>query len=186
MTREVGELAEIRRDLREMRWYLDDDELREEVSDWIKESHEKADADTAQEWVERKLNELLAEYPMYHDPALPRGEDAFPDACEGCRHYGGACPVLKDNVETEWRERELDQAETEAEARQVYQQQALDVGCSQIPSFLSEWDNEHQEHVRRGQDLLERVEDAIHGRSTTAEEPGVDDLEAVADGGDPS
>jgi hypothetical protein len=181
--KDVGEMAEIRRDLREMRFYIDDPELREEVSTWISQSHERSDADTAQEYVERKLNELLAEYPMYHDPALTRGEDGFPDACADCRHYGSACPVLTDNVETEWRERALDQAETEAEARRVYQQQALDVSCKQIPAFLSEWDNEHADLVHRGEELLDRVEAEIHGERDAAE-PTADDLETVAtDGG---
>lgn len=193
MNRDVlGELAEIRRELREMRWYIEDSGLRSEVSSWIEESHEKDDADTAQEYVESRLNALLAEYPMYHDPTLSRGEDGFPDACAGCRHYGSACPVLTDNVETGWRDRQLEQAETESEARRIYQQQAIDVGCSRIPSFLEKWDNRHAAFIRRGQQLVDRVQDHIHespgdGAGLGDGDMGVDALQdAIADGGDPA
>jgi len=185
----LGELAEIRRDLRETRWYIEEPELRAAVNGWIEESHNKDDADTAQEYVESKLNELLASNPMYHDPQLARGEDGFPDACADCRHYGSACPVLRDNVETKWRDRMLDQAETESAARRIYQRQAIDTGCSRIPAFLREWDNQHAEFIRRGQRLLSRVEDQIHETPADGlgDEDGVGVLEdALADGANPS
>lgn len=172
MTADRGELAEIRRDLREMRWYIEDDELRERVSDWIHNSHDKGDADTAQEFVEQALNALLANNEMYHAPQLGRGQDGFPDACEGCRHYGSACPVLLDDIEVRWRERKLEEASSEQEARRIYQQQAIDVSCQRIPELLEEWDNRHAEFIREGQQLLSDVEDHLReedGPSTSTE-----------------
>lgn len=192
MSRDLGELAEIRRELRQNRWYLEDRRLRDEVNTWIQESHEKDDADTAREYVEHRLNKMLSQNHMYHAPTLSRGEDAFPDECSDCRHYGSACPVVTDNVEVDWRERKLDQAESETEARRIYQQQAIDVGCTRIPAYLEEWDGQHAEFIRTGQDLLARVEEHIHDTPAGVGDSD-DDLdglerveEAVADGGGPS
>lgn len=184
-----GELAEIRRELRTTRWYIEDPSLRERVNEWIEDSHEKDDADTAQDYVERKLNKMLSKNQMYHAPTLTRGEDGFPDECAGCRHYGSACPVLMDNVEVDWRERKLDQAETETEARRIYQQQAIDVGCQRIPAFLEAWDGQHADFIRAGQELLARVEEHIHESPASVGSDDEEDAgelgEAIADGGDP-
>lgn len=175
---ETSELAEIRRDLREMRWYLEDPELRERVSEWIDKSHDEADADTARQYLETELNSILATNAMYHTPDLNRGEDGFPDRCADCRHYGSACPVLLDDTEVRWRERELEQAETEQEARRIYQQQAIDVSCQLIPDLLETWDNQHADFIREGQQILSSVEDEIinDGKdATTDAEPVLPD-----------
>lgn len=163
MSEDIGELAEIRSELRRMRWYVDGEDLRERVKDWIERSHERGDADTAREYVEQELNALLAANEMYHAPDLSRGEDGFPEACSDCRHYGSACPVLLDETEVRWRERQLDQAESSEEARRVYQQQAIDVSCQRIPELLEEWDNRYAGFIAEGQELLADVEDEIHG-----------------------
>lgn len=184
MTDDIGELAEIRRELREMRWYIEDDDLRERVNEWIQESHEKGDADTAAEYLESQLNAMLAEYEMYHSPSLGRGADGFPNACEGCRHYGSACPVLLDDVEVRWRERKLEEASSEREARRVYQQQAIDASCHRIPDLLDTWDNRHAEFTRLGQQLLADVEESIRGDSTASTSTDESVAEALPDGGD--
>jgi hypothetical protein len=176
-----AELAEIRKELREMRWYVDDADLREAVSEWIEESHDKSDADTAREYVEQALNGQLAEHEMYHAPQLSRGEDGFPDACEGCRHYGSACPVLLDDTEVRWRERELEEAASETEARRVYQQQAIDVSCHRIPELLEEWDTRHSEFIQRGQQLLSNVEK--HMRDEDSVTSSTSSETALPDGG---
>lgn len=181
MTDDVGELAEIRRELRRMRWYIEDDELREDVDDWIQRSHDRGDADTAQEYVEQELNALLAENEMYHAPNLGRGEDGFPDECEDCRHYGSACPVLLDDTEVRWRERKLEQADSEQEARRVYQQQAIDTSCHRIPELLGEWDNRYAGFIREGQQHLSDVETDI--REDGSAESTSTTEQALPDGG---
>lgn len=183
MTNDNSELAEIRTDLREMRWYVDDAELRDRASEWIEESHETSDANTAEEYVESKLNELLAEYEMYHAPGLARGSDGFPDRCSDCRHYGSACPVLTDRTEIKWRERLLEDAKTEQDSRRVYQQQAIDVSCKVIPQMLERWDNEHSEFIKRGQQLVEEIEELLHGGDGDDLEAPTDVDVAVTDGG---
>lgn len=181
-SKDLGEKAEIRRELRMARMYIEDPELRQEVSDWITRSHELTEADTAEEFLERELNELLEEYAMYHSPATKRGEDDFPDSCKDCRHYGSACPVLLDLVETDWRERKLQEAGSEHEARRVYQEQARDVGCVQIPRFLNEYDTEHREFILEGQQLVDRVHEDIHEDPGDLADPETET--AVADGGE--
>jgi hypothetical protein len=186
MTDVVGEIAEIRKELRTVRWYLPEG-LREEASAWIEASYDKSDADTARGYVESNLNRLLAEHPMYHAPELSRGEDGFPARCREleCKHVGGACPVLRDETETRWRERQLEGAETEAEVRQIYQRQAIDVGCPLIPEMLDEWDNEHADFIQEGNRILARAEDAIAADDDLdGDTDDLDDLgAAVPDGG---
>lgn len=186
MTRDTSELAELRRELRMTRMYVDDDDLRAEIKSWIAESHQESDAGTAREYVEERLNEMLEDHKMYHAAETKRGEDEFPDECEGCRHYGAACPVLRDRTETQWRSRRLEDADTERDARRVYQEQARDVGCHRIPEFLSAWDSSFAELLEHGQDLLSRVEDHVHETDTEQDEPTVDTggETVLSDGGD--
>jgi hypothetical protein len=183
MSDDVGELVEIRRELREVRWFVDDDDLRERVNEWIDESHEQSDADTAEQYVESQLNRMLARNEMYHAPHLPRGADGFPDACEGCRHYGAACPVVRDDTEKRWRERKLADADTEQEARRVFQKQAVDVSCHRIPEFLDEWDNQHADFVRTGQMLLSAADEHLRAKENATGDELDDGPDAVADGG---
>ncbi|WP_227132342.1 hypothetical protein [Halorubellus salinus] len=182
MSRDVGELAELRRELRDYRMYVDDDALRERIGDWIEESLAQSEADTARQFVEEKLNALLDGQPMYNSPAVSRGEDAFPDACEGCPHYGAACPVVTDRTEQRWRTRKLEEAESEQEARRVFEQQARDVDCHRIPAFLESWDNDHRALLERGQRLQSKAEDLLH--ATAGEDVELeDDATALAVGG---
>lgn len=185
----AGEVAELRQELRRVRWYVPDSEsdLKERIGDWIEESHNQTDADTPQEYVETELNDLLATNPMYHAPEIARGEDGFPERCKEleCPHVGGACPVLMDEIEVKWRERELEEAETSEEARQVYRRQALDVSCKLIPELLDEWDNEYANFAARGTRLLSAAEDAIADASDVLPDDADRDeaAEAVPDGG---
>lgn len=182
----LGEIAEIRQELRQVRWFLSDG-LRAEASAWIEESYEKSDADTARGFVENVLNGLLADNPMYHATGLARGEDGFPSRCRDldCPHIGGACPVLRDETETRWRERALEQADTETEARQVYHRQAVDVECPLIPELLEEWDGEHAEFVKRGNRILAAAEEEIASDDDLdADASELDDqAAAIPDGG---
>lgn len=154
--RAPSELRELREDLRFNRSYVSD-ELADEISRWILESWKRSDADTAQEYVEHQLNRLLQRNQMYNSADVADAEDAFPDACEGCQHYGAACPVLVDGIQTEWRDRALEDAETEKDARRVYEKQALDVGCIVIPRLLESWDDSISGFMERGERLLLRA-----------------------------
>lgn len=154
-------LAEIRQELQRLLPYVDDPELRRRGESWLDESYDRTEADTAQEFLDAELTAMLKENAMYHAPELEHGAEAFPDACEDCRHYGSACPLFRDRVEKRWREKRLEQAETDQEAREVYQQQAIDIGCLRIPEFLETFDDQHADFTKAGRDLVREVRDEI-------------------------
>lgn len=166
--RRIPDVQWLRRQLSEMRFYVDDPELRERINSWIDKSHSLSDADTASEYVESRLREMAAEFPMYHSPEIRRGEDAFPDDCESCPHYGASCPVLTDPEEEDWRERKLDEAESERDAEQVYHRQATDTGCVVIPRLLSRWHDTYGQFVQKGESLLAEAEETLKEQDAPA------------------
>lgn len=189
---ELTEITEIRLELRSAIWYLEDAELRATVREWIDESYDKDAADSADEYVENQLDAMLSEHPMSHVASHRDGKSCFPDACAGCDHYGSACPVLLDNTEIDWRERLLDQAETEHEAKRIYRRQAVDVGCHRIPQFISEWENGQGDFLKAGQKLLNQVQESVFDEdlpepAEVPNAPALDDEEAesalATDGG---
>ena len=158
-------IARIRDELIQQQLVVRDDDLRERIEDWIKRSLQYSDADTAADYVESRLNELLAEFSMYRSPETVSGEDAFPDDCSSCPHFGSSCPMLVDRTRVKERERKLDAVRSERDARQVFQQQARETGCVVVPEVLSEWDSEHSGLVREGHELLTEIGDRVHGGS---------------------
>lgn len=157
------DLEQIRRQLRELQVDVADDELRQDIQDWLGESYERIDADSLAGFVTSRLTQMLAEYDMFNSTDVEAGAEAFPDACSECRHYGSACPVLVGPVEPEWREMRLAQAASETEERQVFQQQAVDTGCKRIPEFLEEWDEDHSAFIQRGEELLAEASNEVYG-----------------------
>lgn len=176
--RRAGEIGTIRADLKRLKLLVDDAELFTAIEDWIDASYDRTEADSAQAYIETSLDELLAEWPMYHDPMLEHGTEGFPDACEGCRHYGGACPMLRDREVKRSRERRLAEADSDEEARTVYREQATDVGCHRVPEFLGEYESQHAEFAKRGRTLQATAE-----RQVSSLDVDVDGLdEATAPG----
>lgn len=152
----------IRDDLLQQQRFVNDDDLRARIADWIDRSLKYTDADTAGDYVENRLNELFAEYDMYYSPEVSSGDEAFPDDCAGCPHYGSSCPVLTNGTHEQARKRKINDAETERDVRDVYAQQARKTGCTQIPRFLQEWDEKHSDLVREGHEILTELADLMH------------------------
>lgn len=167
MTDETGEIETIRQEMLLYIRYVPPGDLKDEMQDWVEASARRTDADTAPEYIESQIDQMMTEYPMYYAPELDRAEDGFPAACEGCPHYGGGCPIVHDLAETDWRDRRLEQAETAAEAKKVYRQQAVSTGCHRIHEWLEEFDEEHAEFVALGYELLNRAEDRVHELDTS-------------------
>jgi len=155
-------LERMRDELIQQQLVLRDDDLRERVEDWIQESLQYADADTAADYIESRLNELLTENDMYRSPEAVSADDAFPDDCQGCPHVGSSCPMLLDRTRVQERERKLDGSMTEREARQVFSDQARETGCVVVPKALSEWDAKHSDLIREGHELLTEIGESIH------------------------
>jgi hypothetical protein len=148
-------LSGIRDKLDRFRVVIDDGDVRRKAGLWIEQSYGYEQSDSAAGYIENELDEMMAEYPMYHAPDVARAEDAFPEVCEGCQHYPHACPILRDRTERKWRERKLDAAESADEELRVYRRQAIDVGCHVIPSKAEEWREDQQEFLVAGERLVQ-------------------------------
>jgi len=74
--------------------HIQDDELKRRAVRWIQQSLQ-VPASTVSDYIDHQLSEMEAEYRMYDHDRVENGEDAFPDACEGCPHYGGAVRLLR-------------------------------------------------------------------------------------------
>lgn len=167
-------------------------ELREEIKQWIADARGK-DAGSVAEFIRGQLMEMRAAHPMRWSPHLQHGAEGFPDACEGCEHYGKACPVVSDRERVRARERRLSEAQTESAARAVWRDISVQTGCRRIPEWLQEWSTEHEGFVTEGHRLLERAESLTmdasedmeqlpeHLRSVDADEDDVLALGGVSD-----
>lgn len=156
-------ISRIRDELIQQQLLVRDDEVRGRIEEWIKQSLQYSDADTAGDYVESRLNELLSTHEMYASPDVNTPEDAFPEDCESCPHYASSCPMLLDRTRVQERERKLEDASTEREARQVFDAQSRQTGCVVVPEVLSEWDDKHASLVREGHELLTQIGDTVHG-----------------------
>lgn len=157
----MPDLLWLRRYLSEFKLYVGDSELREEVTEWVEESRDMEDAASAADYVRSGLLDVTASSEMYHSPTVKTAQDAFPTDCEDCRHYGSSCPILHDETTVRARERKLAEADTEAEAREVWEEQAERTGCVVIPGLLSEWGEDYQDFISRGYELYNRINDRV-------------------------
>jgi len=84
----------LRKTLQRRAKHIQDDELKRRAVRWIQQSLQ-VPASTVSDYIDHQLSEMEAEYRMYDHDRVENGEDAFPDACEGCPHYGGAVRLLR-------------------------------------------------------------------------------------------
>lgn len=176
------EMETLRSELSMYRFYVKNPELRAELKAWIREAAEK-EAGTLQEYLQQQLLELSREYPMRWSPGFQSGAEGFPDGCEKCPHYAKACPILKDRSKRLTRERKLEEAETEAQQRGVWEEQAVETGCVQIPEWLETFGSGHKQFIQRGHALMERCEDLTLDAEKDMEELP-EDLQGVEERGD--
>lgn len=165
-----SEIQQLRQELQTYRFYVVDDELRSDIKEWIQEA-QSLNAGSVQEFVRGELMQMRSEHPMRWVPELQRAEEGFPSECSGCEHVKrGSCPVVTDRERRRSRKRRLEQAETEADARKVWEEISVRTGCKRIPEWLEEWGSEHQEFIKRGHRLLDRVEDLTQDATEDAAE----------------
>lgn len=176
------EMGTLRSELSMYRFFVEDPELRAALKAWIQEAAEK-DAGTLNEYLQQQLLELSREYPMRWTPELQSGVEGFPDECEGCPDYGKACSILKDRSKRLTRKRKLEEANTEAEERAVWEEQAVETGCVQIPEWLQEFGSDHKQFIQRGHALMERCEDLTLDAEKDMEELP-EELQGVEERGD--
>jgi len=161
--------------------YVRDPELQRDINDWLKQVEQLPEAD-ALDYIERRLSELrqrdggeddhaVGQYDMYRSG--DDGEAEFPEDCEGCDHYGVACPIFTWNVERDRRERlkrDLEDA-SPTRIKTEYRQLAQDNGCHVLPQFIAEYDDQYADLLREGRDLYQRKNVHI-GKTSEAGEVG--------------
>ena len=161
------ELSELRGKIaRKYDLVLDDDpELYEEAKDWLQQSAATRDGSVGQA-VNSQLRELKRGNKMRDHRGVDDPTDAFPDACEGCPHYGVACPMIKRNSVTKTRKRYIRNAESDEELVNNLSELAIDWDCHVVLEVLDDYQTSYGEFLQQGYDLLSRLTETIAGRST--------------------
>lgn len=175
------QLAFIRTELSQLRADIRDDELREAVTEWLLRAQDVPAADT-DDYVSSKLARLRRDHAMYVQPGHGDAEEAFPDACKGCPHYGTACPIVTDNTQITRRERIMDEATSAKDLRNSLRDYAIDNHCSVLLDVIRDLSEHHEPLLKRGQALLMAVEESVLFENDEAVDRLKDQLESLADG----
>lgn len=175
---QISEIQTLREELGMYRFFVEDPQLREEISEWIDRS-QNLTAGTQNAFMQEQLSELRSEYPMRWIPERVSGTECFPDDCSDCRHYGNACPVVSDRERRRSRRRRLQGADTPTESRGVWMDIHHETGCHRIPQWLQEWREQYQPLIEEGHELLESVQDLTMDATGDREKLPEDMREAV-------
>lgn len=122
-------------------------DLRALVTWWLGRA-EDIPAGTTRELLGSRLAEIERGNQMYN------GSDQFPEDCEGCPHYGIACPVLTDNAEIQRREQMLDTIDDPDALKMQLRTYALDNHCHVLEDVMDSLDQDYGPLLRDGQTLL--------------------------------
>lgn len=155
-----SELREIRADLREKQAWIPDghDGLYRAVADWIQGSYDLP-MGSIQARVRSRL--LGLQQKPQHKFRPHRGvddpEEAFPDECEDCTHYGGRCPVLANKLGQDTLERHFDTADSDEELLGLLTQYASKRSCDVLKDEIESGQGQYREFVKEGEQLRTRV-----------------------------
>jgi hypothetical protein len=163
----------LRDSLRDTLPYIDDVDLKTRVIEWLKASHE-IPAGQLDEHIEAQLAALEAEYKMYNHDGVDDGIEAFPDACEGCPHYGGGCPVVTQSTPQQKLKQIAEETETQADFAREIRNLARQYECHRIPEWLAEWNDRYKTQIAEGWELFEATNITIGTQDSDAPEPRVD------------
>jgi len=161
--------------------HIQDDELKRRAVRWIQQSLQ-VPASTVSDYIDHQLSEMEAEYRMYDHDRVENGEDAFPDACEGCPHYGGGCPIIT------WRspQEELDRIAESATDGTTFKREIRGLAtlhdCHRIPTWITQWETRYEGLVEEGWDIYLSIEIDVGLMDSPGAEMKVD-LSADDDGG---
>lgn len=136
-------LDELERKITDYRQDLANYPLLRAVATWWLLRKQDVPASSAAEAVERRLHEVGAGNEMFNGP------DEFPDDCEGCPHYGVACPVVTDPVQLDRLKSVLDEPNPDTLRRKL-RTFSRDNDCKVLLNRLNEIDREHGPLVTDG------------------------------------
>jgi hypothetical protein len=159
---------------------VEDPDLQDEILDWQDRADEMPAASLL-DHVESVLSQMETTNEMYREGL--DGEENFPDRCEGCEHYGVACPLF--SFESEKLEREQLQDElvgaSEDEVKARLRKLAGRVGCHVIVEEIEAWTEDHAELLQEGRDLRRKTVHIL--RPADADERGAERAAEYRDGG---
>lgn len=161
LSRSRQSLSYIRQEILEYRPDIVDDDLRAWVTRFLTDSTDLPPS-SAREHLSQTLHEINESHAMYREPGMTNAEDAFPDSCKGCEHYGTRCPVLTENRTIKHRKRIFRETSDPTELRRRLREYAIDHGCHVIKHAIDELTEEHEPMLAEGQTLLMLVEETLH------------------------
>lgn len=129
-------LDELERKIADYRQDLANYPLLRAVATWWLLRKQDVPASSAAEAVERRLHEVRAGNDMYN------GAEEFPDDCEGCPHFGVACPVITDPVQINRLDSVLSEPNPDTLRREL-RTLARDNDCQVLLKLLNKIDREY-------------------------------------------
>lgn len=146
-------------------------ELYDRIQDWIRESLSIPDGNVGSA-VNSRLRELKRGNKMRDHRGVEDPEEAFPDDCEGCPHYGVACPMVKRHSVTKTRERYIRTADSDDELVNDLTDLAIEWDCHIVLDVLEDYQDQYQEYVAEGYQLKSDMWDVfLEGPGTSETAP---------------
>jgi len=172
------ELTDLRRKLANKYEYVREEgevELYEEIDVFLQETASLHDGSVAAR-IKSTIRELKRGNKMRDHRGVEDPEDAFPDDCEECPHYGVVCPIVKRYSVTKTIERILDQAESDEELLDKLTDIAIENDCDQLLDELEACQDSYADRLEEGYDLNSRATTVLSSTSATvdADANGVD------------
>lgn len=161
LSRSRQSLAYVRQELMEYRPDLTDADLRSRVTKFLMAPGDLPPA-SAKEHISQELHDIKEDNAMYREIGMTNPENAFPDRCKGCSHYGERCPVLTETRAIKHRKRIFEQTNDPTELRRRLREYAIDHNCHVIKDAIDDLVEEHEPLLVEGQLLLMLVEEELH------------------------
>ncbi|WP_135823086.1 hypothetical protein [Halostella litorea] len=153
-----SELQEIRRELRQKHDYVEDDaQLWWEISLFLEQTATHHDG-SVRTLVKQTLAQLQSDpkHKLYDHRGVDNPEAAFPEACEGCPHYGIQCPVVTRKSVTDTLDRLYEQYEGDALVSELFDL-ANQHDCHVLQGTLDSYDQDERQYLAKGQELRRRA-----------------------------
>ncbi|WP_227134592.1 hypothetical protein [Halorubellus salinus] len=195
-----SEIELLRRRLMNVLPDIDNQPLWLGVSKWLQATADTSHQGSLESQVRGELADLKSDpdHKMFPHVGVDQPEDAFPDRCEGCEHYGKHCPILADRIGGQHLKRAYDVSTSDDELASNLFEIASQYGCGVIKEIVSERRGGIEAQKRTGHELYQRAIVHVKGDwdaedvDLDGEIPRLDDAsdEAVTDtdgeGGTPS
>ncbi|WP_440767509.1 hypothetical protein [Natronorubrum sp. DTA7] len=158
------ELSEVRQRLFNVYEYVreDDPELYREIDAWLRKSVSIPDGSVG-EAVKSRLREIKRGNKMRKHRGVDDPTDAFHDDCEGCPHYGVACPMIKSYRGKQTIKRILETATSDGQVIEDLSDLAIEEDCDVVLEELDDYQNSHAEFLKAGYELKARATEIVSG-----------------------